>query len=555
MADDRRINLLQDAFDQIARLTGVSVSENHPMNANSSSSASNSVSMELSRRFPSLRMPNSRPTSASPAASSVNSGNRAAFSRSSSTTSQASRKRKRAVDKPSKVVHKDLVFIPDPEEEQVPTHTARVTLETDGKVVHGFPVDTGWDARSLRKEICKQIPELEYSEFEYVKACYGKLVPLNLANGVEATAEIILKVAGQGAIYLRCTELEDDSILMHSVFDKESGSASAAEDAPIPIAAGPISPATSVVPSPTSASTSVPGPVSSPTTVPDTAITAVLANMSGSGFVPNTPADDGERVETIDLTLIDKSVKDMLIHRTNVMKDLIKEFKDKEILNYNLNLRVIASNGALEKGEGRGVTREILTLFWQSFFISLAVGTKEKIPSIRHDFQKNDWEAVARILIYGYLSTKYFPLNLSMSFVALCILGEEKLSNDLLLDSFKLYVSTDEKEIIDACMNGKFDNKNKDILEFLNSYKCFRLANAENISEIIFQLAHQEIVQRPKYIAACWSTMLKCLTVFDPFKSVEDLRMMYEEKTVSPKKVLKLLSAQPENDAEIKGKL
>ena len=72
-------------------------------------------------------------------------------------------------------------------------------------------------------------------------------------------------------------------------------------------------------------------------------------------------------VETIDLTIMDNSVKDILIHRTNVMKDLIQEFKDKEIINYNLNLRVIASNGALEKGEGIGVTREILALFWQSF--------------------------------------------------------------------------------------------------------------------------------------------------------------------------------------------
>ena len=93
-------------------------------------------------------------------------------------------------------------------------------------------------------------------------------------------------------------------------------------------------------------------------------------------------------VETVDLTINVKSVKDILVHRTNVMKDLIKEFKDKEILNYNLNVRVIASNGALEKGEGIGVTREILSLFWQSFFTSLAVGAKEKVPSIRHDFQK-----------------------------------------------------------------------------------------------------------------------------------------------------------------------
>ena len=248
-------------------------------------------------------------------------------------------------------------------------------------------------------------------------------------------------------------------------------------------------------------------------------------------------------VETVDLTVMDKPVKDVLVHRTNVMKDMIHEFKDKEILNYNLNLRVIGSNGALEKGEGKGVIREILTLFWQSFFTSLAVGAKEKVPSIQHDFQKNYWEAVARVLIYGYVSTQYFPLNLSVAFVALCILGEEKLSNDVLLDSFKLYVSADEKEVINACMNGHFD-------DFLSSYKCFRVASAENINEIIFQLAHQEIVQRPKYIATCWSTMLKSLTVFDPFKSIEDLRSMFEKKTVSSKKVLKLLSAQPGNDAE-----
>ena len=63
----------------------------------------------------------------------------------------------------------------------------------------------------------------------HFQACYGKLVPLNLASGVEATAEIILKVAGQGAIYSRCIELEDnlntnsddDSILMHCPFENE----------------------------------------------------------------------------------------------------------------------------------------------------------------------------------------------------------------------------------------------------------------------------------------------------------------------------------------------
>ena len=108
----------------------------------------------------------------------------------------------------------------------------------------------------------------------------------------------------------------------------------------------------------------------------------------------------------------------------------------------------------------------------------------------------------------------------------------------------------DEKKVIDACMNGHFDNNVEDTKDFLSSYKCFRVVNVENISETIFQLTHQEIVQRPKYIATCWSTMLKSLTMFNPFKAIEGLRGMFEEKTASPKKVLKLLSPQPENDAK-----
>lgn len=71
------------------------------------------------------------------------------------------------VDKPSKVVYKDLVFIP--EEEQVSSNTARVTLETESNVVYRFPVDIGWDAKSLRREICNQILELKHAEFEYVE--------------------------------------------------------------------------------------------------------------------------------------------------------------------------------------------------------------------------------------------------------------------------------------------------------------------------------------------------------------------------------------------------
>ena len=85
--------------------------------------------------------------------------------------------------------------------------------------------------------------------------------------------------------------------------------------------------------------------------------------------------------------------------------------------------------------------REVLTLYWQYFFTSLAIGAKEKVPCIRHDFQIKGWEAIAGVLVHGYVSTKYLPPSLSIAFIVSCLLGEEGVSNNFLLDSFKLLVS------------------------------------------------------------------------------------------------------------------
>lgn len=53
------------------------------------------------------------------------------------------------------------------------------------------------------------------------------MVPLNLATGVEPNAEIVVKVVGQGAIYLRCVvganedASSEDDALLKSVFEYE----------------------------------------------------------------------------------------------------------------------------------------------------------------------------------------------------------------------------------------------------------------------------------------------------------------------------------------------
>lgn len=66
--------------------------------------------------------------------------------------------------------------------------------------------------------------------------------------------------------------------------------------------------------------------------------------------------------------------------------------------------------------------------------------------------------------------------------------------------------------------------------------------------KIIEELAHQEIIQRPKYVANAWSpNKLKC---FEEFKTVDSLVRFYEAKKLTQKKVCKLLTSNPVIDAQ-----
>ena len=84
------------------------------------------------------------------------------------------------------------------------------------------------------------------------------------------------------------------------------------------------------------------------------------------------------------------------------------------------------------------------------------------------------------------------------------------------------------------------------MFDFLSSF----ILQMQKTSVKLFLSLPTKKLYRRKYITACWSTMLKSSSLSFPFTSAENLRMMYEEKSVSHEKALKLLSAQPRSDAE-----
>lgn len=238
-----------------------------------------------------------------------------------------------------------------------------------------------------------------------------------------------------------------------------------------------------------------------------------------------------------------------MVHREMIKLDLIEIFKDPSILQYHLDITIVESNGVEEQGKGSGVVREILSLFWKECYSSLTVGATEKVPNVRHDFQKSQWEAVGRIIVYGYLEANFFPLSISRAFIATLVFGEESMCPTFLLDSFKLYISLEEKYVIEKALSD-FDADDEDLSEFLTSFKCYSKPSAEKIHSIILELAHQEIVQKPRYISDCMAPVINPLRLYPAFQTLEELNKMYDDRRPSAKKIVKLLDAQPQNGAE-----
>ena len=248
--------------------------------------------------------------------------------------------------------------------------------------------------------------------------------------------------------------------------------------------------------------------------------------------------------------LDDAFSKHVFLHRALLKDDMIELFSDPSMINVNLDVAVIGNDGNPEEGTGVGVMREVLTSFWQLVYHSLTVGTQEKVPCIRHELQKTQWEAIARVIVYGVKRFNYFPIFLSRAVIASVLFGEGSIPSSFLLESFLLYVSQEERETILIALGDKFDPNDGDLLDFLSNFKCFTKVTAGNISRVIHELAHQELLQKPRYIIDCFVPILSVLRAFPAFQTLHGLQEMYLEKKPTPKKIIKLLDANPQNEPQ-----
>ena len=158
-----------------------------------------------------------------------------------------------------------------------------------------------------------------------------------------------------------------------------------------------------------------------------------------------------------------------------------------------------------EVGRGNGVARDINLSFWIDASSSLFIGEKKRVPFVRHDLYKKEWEAVGKILAKGFNDIGYFRTMISKSFVQHCFYGDVSITE--LLSSFLNYVSRDERMSFEKHLSDEANNDDvleDEFLDFLDRFKCRRKVSKENVHEVIVKIARQEVIRKRHLMTSCW---------------------------------------------------
>lgn len=227
----------------------------------------------------------------------------------------------------------------------------------------------------------------------------------------------------------------------------------------------------------------------------------------------------------------------------------MEAFQEEDVINCELKIVMIDTKGNDESGvDAGGIYRDAISCFWQEFNDSSTLGERERVPSLRHDFQSSEWSAVGRILTKGYLDLGYFPYMLSPAFVESVLFGEEAVAEEILLKSFQNYIAKDEEDIVSEALKGNVDVD--ELIDVLDSFGCRKVPNKENVRELILEVAHKEMVQKPQYVADCWRLPLRSLKGKKEFSTTEDLCNLYQRIKPTNRKVISMLKADPNNNSE-----
>lgn len=234
------------------------------------------------------------------------------------------------------------------------------------------------------------------------------------------------------------------------------------------------------------------------------------------------------------------------LHRSNLLEELITQFKDERLLSQTLKFSFIDEKGA----DADGVSRDVYAAFWTEFMDRIAEGEEVRVPSLPNKWQKEEWKSIGRVLLKGYKDHGYFPCRLAPAFSVALIFGESEVSDEMLFESLLLFISQSDRDLVTTSLKADSLNEDQDeLIDLLDRLDVTTLPTEETLKGILVSAAHKHLIQKPRYAAEQMSATASHI-LKESFSSPQAVLLMYEEKKPTTRKLLKLLDASPTTQAE-----
>ncbi len=123
-----------------------------------------------------------------------------------------------------------------------------------------------------------------------------------------------------------------------------------------------------------------------------------------------------------------------------------------------------------------------------------------RVPSLSPKWQEEDWKSIGRILVKGYKDQGYFPTRLATAFTVALVFGEHSVTDEMMIDSFLLYLSQSERDLVSCALKEDLLGDDKDeLLDLLDRLGVTTMPTQQNLKELMLKAGHKQIIQLPKY--------------------------------------------------------
>lgn len=240
------------------------------------------------------------------------------------------------------------------------------------------------------------------------------------------------------------------------------------------------------------------------------------------------------------------AIVNIKVHRTNIMDDMITYFKDPTLLSCPLKFSFIDEIGA----DADGVSRDVYSAFWTEFLDRAAEGQEMRVPLLSPKWQEEEWRSIGRILVKGFQDHHYFPSRLALAFTMALVFGEHSVSPDILFESMLLYISPEERDLVNkALLEDLLAEEQEELLDLFDRLGAKSIPTKENLKPMLLSIAHKLIIQHPKYALDKMSEVAR-KAFRHAFPNQTNIQKMYENGKPTTRKVVKLLDASPATQAE-----